>query len=144
MAFAIMGNLPLQKWGILLCNLGYFYSTTNSCKKALNAAIRRYKPGAGLIHHSDQGVQYASRDYQALLLQNHIIPSMSRKGTPYDNACAESFFSTLKLEMIYHEHYATRAQAQAAIFEYIEIYYNRQRRNTAIGNVTPAEFRRRF
>ena len=69
---------------------------------------------------------------------------MSRKGTPYDNACAESFFSTLKLEMIYHEHYATRAQAQAAIFEYIEIYYNRQRRNTAIGNVTPAEFRWRF
>ena len=117
---------------------------TDLCKRALSAAIRRYKPRAGLIHHSDQGVQYASQDYQALLLQNHIIPSMSRKGIPYDNACAESFFSTLKLEMIYHEHYATKAQAQAAVFEYIEVYYNRQRRNAAIGNITPAEFRRRF
>lgn len=117
---------------------------TDLCKRALNAAVRRCKPSAGLIHHSDQGVQYASRDYQALLLKNHIIPNMSRKGTPYDNACAESFFSTIKLEMVYHEHYATRAQAQAAIFEYIEIYYNRQRRNAAIGNVTPTEFRRHF
>lgn len=102
------------------------------------------KPGAGLIHHSDQGVQYASRDYQALLQKNHIIPSMSRKGVPYDNACTESFSSTIKLEMICHEHYATRAQAQAAVFEYIEVYYNRQRRNAAIGNITPAEFRQQF
>lgn len=69
---------------------------------------------------------------------------MSRKGTPYDNACAESFFSTIKLEMIYHEHYATRVQAQSAIFEYIEVFYNRQRRNAAIGNIPPAEFRHRF
>ena len=114
------------------------------CKQALSAAIRRYKPGAGLIHHSDQGVQYASREYQSLLQKNHIIPSMSRKGVPYDNACAESFFSTIKLEMIYHEYYATRAQAQAAVFEYVEVYYNRQRRNAAIGNISPAEFRRRF
>ena len=117
---------------------------TNLCKRALNAAIRRYKPGPGLIHHSDQGVQYASTAYQELLKQNHIIPSMSRKGTPYDNACAESFFSTIKLEMVYHEHYSTRAQAQTAIFEYIEVFYNRQRRNAAIGNLPPAEFRRRF
>lgn len=117
---------------------------TDLCKRALNAAIRRYRPSAGLIHHSDQGIQYASSDYQSLLKQNHIIPSMSRKGVPYDNACAESFFSTIKLEMIYHEHYATRAQAQAAVFEYIEVYYNRQRRNAAIGNLPPAEFRRRF
>ena len=63
---------------------------------------------------------------------------------PYDNACAETFLSTIKLEMIYHEHYRTRSQAQAAIFEYIEVYYNRQRRNAAIGNVPPCEFRRRF
>lgn len=63
---------------------------------------------------------------------------------PYDKACAESFLSTIKIEMIYHEHYATRAQAKATIFEYIEIYYNRQRRNAAIGNVKPAAFRRRF
>jgi putative transposase len=117
---------------------------TDLCKRALNAAIRQYKPGPGLIHHSDQGVQYASTDYQRFLKQNHIVPSMSRKGTPYDNACAESFFSTIKLEMIYHEHYATRVQAQSAIFEYIEVFYNRQRRNAAIGNIPPAEFRHRF
>ena len=116
---------------------------TDLCKRALSAAVRRYKPGSGLIHHSDQGVQYASRDYQALLQKNHIVPSMSRKGTPYDNACAESFFSTIKLEMVYHEHYATRAQAQSAVFEYIEVYYNRHRRNAAIGKITPAEYRRR-
>lgn len=117
---------------------------TTLCQRALSAAIGRHRPGAGLIHHSDQGVQYASRDYQNLLKQNHIVPSMSRKGIPYDNACAESFFSTIKLEMIYHEHFATRAQAQAAVFEYIEVYYNRQRRNAAIGNLPPTEFRRRF
>lgn len=114
------------------------------CKRALCSAIRRYKPGFGLIHHSDRGVQYASKDYQNLLKQNHMICSMSRTGVPYDNACAETFFSTIKLEMIYHEHYRTRSQAQAAIFEYIEIYYNRQRRNAAIGNIPPCEFRRRF
>jgi len=117
---------------------------TELCKRALRSAIQRYKPDFGLIHHSDRGVQYASRDYQNLLNQNHMICSMSRTGVPYDNACAETFFSTIKLEMIYHEHYKTRSQAQAAIFEYIEIYYNRQRCNEAIGNISPYEFRRRF
>ena len=114
---------------------------TDLCKRALNSAIRRYKPGTGLIHHSDQGVQYASTDCQELLKQNHIIPRMSRKGTPYDNAYTESFFSKIKLE---NEHHSTRAQAQAAIFKYIELFYNCQRRNAAIGNRPPAEFRRRF
>ena len=82
-----------------------------------------------MIHHSDQGIQYAGRDYQKLLRQNHIVPSMSRKGVPYDNACAETFFSTIKLEMIYREHYTTREQMRFAIFEYIEVYYNRRRRS---------------
>jgi putative transposase len=107
-------------------------------------AIRRYKPDFGLIHHSDRGVQYASRDYQNFLNQNHMICCMSRTGVPYGNACTETFFSTIKPEMICHEHYRTRLQAQAAIFEYTEIYYNRQRRNAAIGNMPPCEFRRRF
>ena len=119
------------------------YITTELCKRALLSAIQRYKPDSGLIHHSDRGVQYASKDYQKLLQKNQMICSMSRKGVPYDNACAETFFSTIKLEMIYHEHYKTRAQAQTAIFEYIEVYYNRQRRNAAIGNISPCEFRRR-
>jgi len=120
------------------------FINTELCKRALLLAIRRYKPGRGLIHHSDRGVQYASKDYQKLLQQNYMICSMSRMGVPYDNACAETFFSTIKLEMIYQERFKTRAQAQAAIFEYIEIYYNRQRCNEAIGNISPYEFRRRF
>ena len=118
--------------------------TTELCRRALSSAIKRHKPSEGLIHHSDRGVQYASRDYQNMLRKNGMICSMSRTGIPYDNACAETFFSTIKLEMIYHERYRTRAQAQAAIFEYIEIYYNRQRRNAAIGYITPFEHRRRY
>jgi putative transposase len=118
--------------------------TTELCKKALTSAIKRHKPGKGLIHHSDRGVQYASKDYRKMLEQNNMICSMSRTGVPYANACAETFFSTIKLEMIYHEHFETRAQAQSAIFEYIEVYYNRQRRNAAIGNIPPCEFRRRY
>lgn len=118
--------------------------TTELCKRALSSAIMRCKPPEGLIHHSDRGVQYASRDYRNMLSKNGMICSMSRSGVPYDNACAETFFSTIKLEMIYHEHYGTRAQAQAAIFEYIEVYYNRHRRNAAIGYFTPFEYRRRY
>lgn len=118
--------------------------TTELCRRALSSAIKRHNPPEGLIHHSDRGVQYASRDYRNMLAQNGMICSMSRTGVPYDNACAETFFSTIKLEMIYHEHYKTRAQAQADIFEYIEVYYNRQRRNAAIGYFTPFEYRRRY
>jgi putative transposase len=120
------------------------FINTELCKRALASAIKRYKPAKGLIHHSDRGVQYASKDYQKMLQQNGMICSMSRTGVPYDNACAETFFSTIKLEMIYHEHFDTRAKASSAIFEYIEVYYNRQRRNAAIGNITPFEFRRRY
>lgn len=79
-----------------------------------------------------------------MLQQNDMLCSMSRTGVPYENACAETFFCTIKLEMIYHEHYKTRAQAQAAIFEYIEIYYNRQRRSAAIGYISPYEYRHRY
>ncbi len=118
--------------------------TTELCMRALQSAIRRYKPNPGLIHHSDRGVQYASNNYQKMLKSNHMICSMSRTGNPYDNASAETFFSTIKVEMIYQERYKTRVQAQAAIFEYIEVYYNRQRRNSAIGNITPNEFRNRY
>lgn len=118
--------------------------TAELCKRALSSAIQRHKPDKGLIHHSDRGVQYASKEYQQMLWQNDMICSMSRTGVPYDNACAETFFSTIKMEMIYQEHFKTRMQAQAAIFEYIEVYYNRQRRNAAIGNIPPCEFRRRY
>lgn len=117
---------------------------TNLCMRALSTAIQRCKPGHGLTYHSDQGGQYASRDYQELLLQNRIVHSMSRKGVPYDNACAESFFQHDQTGNDLSRALYKIRQARNAIFEYIEVYYNRQRRNAAIGNIPPAEFRRRF
>jgi putative transposase len=98
----------------------------------------------GVVLHSDQGYQYTSYSYSSLTKEYEITPSMSRPGTPLDNACAETFFSTIKMKMIYQEHFKTKMQAQAAIFEYIEVYYNRQRRNAASGNIPPCEFRRRY
>jgi len=110
---------------------------------ALRRAIRKRALPSGVIHHSDRGVQYASKDYQKLLTENHFIPSMSRKGNCYDNACAETFFSTIKNELIHLKHFKTREEARQAIFEYIEIFYNRQRRHEALNYLSPAEFRRR-
>lgn len=112
--------------------------------QALKQAIGREYPSEGLIHHSDRGVQYASHAYQALLRENGFVPSMSRKGNCYDNACAESFFSTLKNELIHLRRFKTREGAKQAIFEYIEVYYNRQRRHSSLGYLTPLEFNRQF
>jgi len=110
--------------------------------RALEMAIRREKPPAGLIFHSDRGSQYCSNDYQNLLKKHGIIPSMSRKGNPYDNAVAENFFSNLKCECTNFYHFATRKQAMQVIFEYIEIYYNRQRRHSGCGWLTPVNYKR--
>jgi transposase InsO family protein len=107
---------------------------------ALAMAIQRRDPVAGLIHHSDRGVQYACGPYQQMLEQHGLVCSMSRKGNCYDNALAESFFATLKNELVNHEHYATRAQARASVFEYIEVFYNRQRRHSSLGYVSPETF----
>ncbi len=112
--------------------------------RALNQAIGRERPYQGLIHHSDRGVQYASRAYQDLLCKNGFIASMSRKGNCYDNAPAESFFSTLKNELIHLRRFKTRAEAKSAIFDYIEVFYNRQRRHSSLGYLTPLEFKRQF
>jgi len=101
--------------------------------KALDMARLHRDPAKVLLFHSDRGVQYASANYCAALAQAGFVPSMSRKGNCYDNACIESFWSTLKLEMIYRREFATRRQAQAAIFDYIEIFYNRQRAHSALG-----------
>jgi len=106
---------------------------------ALQMAISAQRPDAGLIHHSDRGVQYASHDYRAALAANGITASMSRKGDCYDNAPMESFFHTLKTERIYHRQYATRAEAQRDIFAYIEGFYNRIRRHSSIGYISPIE-----
>ena len=107
---------------------------------ALKMALLSRKPPKGLIWHTDRGSQYASYSHRDLLQQNGIIQSMSRKGNCWDNAVAESFFHTLKTELIYHEVYETKAQANRAIFEYIEVYYNRERMHTVNGNLSPVEF----
>jgi putative transposase len=107
---------------------------------ALNMAIARRCPEQGLLHHSDRGVQYASEDYMYLLQSHKMEPSMSGKGDCWDNAVMESFWSTLKTELVNHEHYATREQARASIFEYIEVFYNRQRLHSSLGYVSPETF----
>lgn len=107
---------------------------------ALQMAIRRELPGEGLVAHSDRGVQYASEHYQTLL-QNHAVTcSMSRKGNCWDNAPMESFFATLKKELVHHEGYQTRAEARLSLFEYIETFYNRVRRHSSLGYQSPLEF----
>lgn len=112
--------------------------------RALFRAITAKKPARGLIHHSDRGSQYCSKNYQKLLKQFSIVPSMSRKGNCYDNAPMESWFGTLKSELTHHRHYRNRHEATKEIVEYIEVFYNRQRRHAKLGNLSPAEFERKF
>ncbi len=106
---------------------------------ALRMALKARRPGVGLIHHSDRGVQYASADYRQALLSAGVQPSMSRKADCYDNAPMESFFHTLKTEQVHHCHYATRAQAECDIFAFIEGFYNRTRIHSSIGYISPIE-----
>ena len=110
---------------------------------ALRMALAQRRPQAGLIHHSDRGSQYASGDYQRLLATNRIVGSMSRRGDCWDNAVAESFFASLKLELVYQVQWRTRAEARTAIFEYLEYFYNRRRRHSSLGYLSPVEFERR-
>lgn len=112
--------------------------------QALFRAVQRKRPSAGLIHHSDRGSQYCAHDYQKLLQQFGMTPSMSRKGNCYDNAPMESFWGSLKSELVYNRRYATRAEAEASIQEYIEIFYNRQRRHSRLGYHSPAAFAQKF
>ena len=106
---------------------------------ALTMAIQRRRPGAGLIHHSDRGSQYAAGDYRDILQAAAIVQSMSRKGNCWDNAPMESFFGTLKTELVHHGEYPNRDAARRDLFAYIEGYYNRQRRHSAIGYITPEQ-----
>ena len=104
---------------------------------AMNMAISQRRPGAGLLHHSDRGSQYASDVFQELLDDNNIVCSMSRKGNFWDNACMESFFGSLKTEWVVGKKYETREEARNDVFTYIELFYNRKRRHAALGNVSP-------
>jgi putative transposase len=112
--------------------------------QALWRAVRNKRPQPGLIHHSDRGSQYCAHDYRKLVEQFGMQSSMSRRGNCYDNAPMESFWGSLKNELIHHQRYATRVDAQASIQEYIESFYNRQRRHSRLGNVPPALFAEKF
>ena len=112
--------------------------------QALFRAVQQKRPAPGLIHHSDRGSQYCSYNYQKILEQFSIKASMSRRGNCYDNAPMESFWGTLKNELVHHCRYATRAEAEASIREYIEIFYNRQRRHSRLGYLSPAVFAQNF
>jgi putative transposase len=107
---------------------------------ALGMAHRRRKPGKNLIHHSDRGSQYASDEYRNLLKDYGMQMSMSRKGDCWDNAPMESFFGTLKKELVHHRRYRTREEARRDIFDYIEIFYNRERLHSSLGYVSPAHY----
>jgi putative transposase len=107
---------------------------------ALDMAVQRRLPEEGLLAHSDRGSQYASEHYQLLLAKHGITCSMSRRADCWDNAPMESFFASLKKELVHGADFATRAEARAAIFEYIEVFYNVQRRHSSLGYVSPAEY----
>lgn len=109
---------------------------------ALRMALRQRQPAAGLVHHSDRGIQYACQAYTDLLRQHGVRISMSRPGNPYDNALAESFLKTLKYEQVYREDYRDFAEAYASIGQFLEVIYNQQRLHSALGYLPPAEFER--
>lgn len=116
--------------------------TELACEALQMALWRRHMP-KDVIVHTDRGSQYCSMKYRALLTQHDLICSMSGKGNCYDNACAESFFHTMKVEVIHGEHFVTREQMRRVVFEYIEVDYNRNRRHSANGNISPAAFEAR-
>jgi len=113
---------------------------TNLVLKALDMALVHRVPPANLLFHSDRGVQYASGNFRHALNQAGLVASMSRKGNCYDNATMESFWSTLKLELVYRGEFEKRAQARAQIFDYIEVFYNRQRTHSALDYNSPVDF----
>jgi len=123
--------------------VGWAMDNRNNRQLACNAlrmAIANRSPGKGWLHHSDRGSQYASEDYQKLLSTRKTTVSMSRKGNCWDNAVAESFFSALKKELVHHRRFETRGQAKSEIFDYIEVFYNRQRLHSTLGYRSPVEF----
>ena len=118
--------------------------TTDLVVRALRQAMASRRPAAGLIHHSDRGSQYASHEYRGLLESCELRVSMSRKGNCYDNAPVESFWGTLKTELVHHRRYQTRAEAVREIMEYIDLFYNRERRQARLGYMSPAAFTQQF
>jgi transposase InsO family protein len=118
--------------------------TTALVEHAFEQAVAARRPVAGLIHHSDRGSQYCSHEYQGLLARYEMRVSMSRKGNCYDNAPVESFFGTLKTELVHHRRYQTRAAAAREVAEYIDLFYNRQRRQARLGYLSPVAYTQLF
>jgi len=117
---------------------------TELVQTALRMALLQRQPGAELIHHSDRGSEYASRCYQSLLREHHIQISMSKKGDCYDNAVIESFWATLKKECLGTDIFSSRDEAKTAVFEYIETYYNRKRKHSSLGYLSPARYEKQM
>lgn len=118
--------------------------TSSLAQQALHNALQQRGSVDGLLHHSDRGREYYAGEYQDLLSENAITSSMSRKGNCYDNAVMESFFHSLKVEQVHHDVYITRAKARAALFEYIEMFYNRVRRHSSIEYLSPVDFEAKY
>jgi transposase InsO family protein len=108
--------------------------------EAMTMALKTRRPSPGVIFHSDRGSQYTSREFGTLLASNGVLPSLSRPRQCWDNAVAESFFATLKTELLHRRGWPTRASAQRAVFEYVEVFYNRQRLHSSLGYRSPAEY----
>ena len=111
---------------------------------ALDMALQHRRPAAGLVHHSDRGVQYASAADRQRLAAAGVQPSMSRKGNCHDNAARESFWSSLKRELVHRVRFTTRAEARVAVFDWIEIFYNRERFHSALGFQSPVDFEKQL
>ena len=114
--------------------------TSRLAQDALQNAIDLRQPDNAVIVYSDRGKEYYASDYKALLASNELICSMSRKGNCYDNATMESFFHSLKVEQVHHDDYRTRQEARSVIFDYIEVFYNRQRKHSSLGYKSPINF----
>ncbi|WP_269078036.1 IS3 family transposase [Alicyclobacillus acidoterrestris] len=148
--------IPTDEGWVYLASLEDLYSrkivgwsagarmTKELCIKALERAWERQRPTGPMLHHSDRGSQYASHDYQEKLQEYGMVGSMSRKGNCFDNACIESFHSIIKRELVYLEKFKTREQAIQRIFEYIEVWYNRERIHSSIGYLTPVEYEKKY
>ena len=127
--------------------VGWAMDSSMDCRlvrRALDMAVESRRPSPGLVHHSDRGSQYASAEYRSDLSKRGIVPSMSRRACCYDNAAMESFFHTLKVELTHRYEFQTRDQAKRVIFEYIEVFYNRLRRHSSIGYISPVDFEQRL
>jgi putative transposase len=131
----------LDRWSRRLLGLAMAeHMGTSLVEAALSQALRNRQPGAGCLHHSDRGSQYASAAYRARLAQAGLMASMSRAGNCYDNAAMESFWGRLKTELVHRRHFASREEARSAIFEHLQIFYNRRRLHSALGYQSPVDF----